>query len=68
MSSLGYIMALNGKPPNQRLFDITHFARSEYNERRTYYLDLPVLPTHLGIPGDYRELDEINRDVQRNIN
>jgi hypothetical protein len=47
----GYIMVLNGKPPNPRLFDITHFARSEYNERRTSYLDLPVLPTHLGIPG-----------------
>jgi len=63
----GYIMVLNGKPPNSRLFDITHFARSEYNERRTSYLDLPVLPTHLGIPGDYRELDDIYREEQRNI-
>ena len=60
-------MVLNGKPPNQRLFDITHFARSDYQERRTYYLDLPVLPTHLGIPGDYRDLDEIHLQEQRNV-
>jgi len=60
-------MVLNGKPPNPRLFDITHFARHEYDERRTFYLDLPVLPTHLGIPGDYRDLDEIYLQEQRNI-
>lgn len=63
----GYLMVLNGKAPNQRLFDITHFAWSDYYERRTAYLDLPVFPTHLGIPGDYRDLDEIYRDEQRNL-
>ena len=63
----GYMMVLNGKPPSPRVFDITHFAQFDYHDRRTYYLDLPVLPTHLGIPGDYRELDDIYRDEQRNI-
>src|SRR5215213_5239014 len=62
-----YIMLLNGKLPDPRLFDITHFARSDYNERRTFHLDLPVLPKHLGIPVDGRKLDEINRDERRNI-
>lgn len=63
----GYLMVMNGEQPDPRLFDITHFAWSDYDERRTCYLDLPVLPTHLGIPGDYRELDEILETSQRNI-
>jgi hypothetical protein len=64
----GYVMALSGKPPDDRMFDITHFAWNDYDEQRSMFLDLPVLPTYLAtIPGDYRELDEIYRDEQRNL-
>ncbi len=63
----GYLMALGTEPPNRRLFDITHFAWSELGEERTVFLDLPVMPTHLTtVPGDYRTLDQINEQKEKN--
>lgn len=63
----GYVMTLATEPPDDRLFDITHFAWSDWTESRTEYLQLPVLPTHVsGISGDYRNLDEIVRQDERN--
>jgi hypothetical protein len=56
----GYVMTLGTEAPDSRLFDITHFAWSDYHETRSEFLGLPVLPTHLvGASGDYRNLEEI---------
>jgi hypothetical protein len=55
----GYVMTLNTEPPDDRLFEITHFSKYDYNEFAVMNLKLPVLPTHLWYPGDYRTLDEI---------
>jgi hypothetical protein len=55
----GYVLVLGSPPPDARLFDISHFASYEYNEFAVIPLQLPVLPTHLGIPGDYRNRAEI---------
>lgn len=56
----GYVMTLNGSsPPIDKLYKIDHFARYDYNEFDTVPLTLPVLPTFLTLPGDYRTREEI---------
>jgi len=62
----GYVMTLGTEAPDYRLFDITHFAWCDYNETRSEFLELPVLPTHLmGASGDYRNLEQILEDGAR---
>lgn len=63
---LGYVLTIDSKPPDKRLFDITHFSRYAYNEWLPVFLKLPVLPVHLYFPGDYRTKEEILRDRLRN--
>jgi hypothetical protein len=56
----GYVMTVNNTPPpHDKLYNISHFARYAYNEFDTVPLRLPVLPTFLTLPGDYRTLEEI---------
>jgi len=62
---LGYMMTIDSRPPDDRLFEITHFARFDYSQFEVMELRLPVLPTHLWIPGDYRTREEILEQVQR---
>jgi hypothetical protein len=61
----GYLMTIDSKPPDRRLFEITHFSRYDYNEFKIMTLKLPVLPTHLACPGDYRTKDEILEQAAR---
>jgi hypothetical protein len=55
----GYVVTTNGTKPDTRLFEITHFRRYSYDEIEVAPLYLPVLPTHLPIPLDYRTREEI---------
>lgn len=56
----GYIVTSDGtRPDESRLCEITHFQRYEYYEPEVAPLHLEVLPTHLGIPLDYRTREEI---------
>ncbi len=59
----GYVMTLDTPPPDERLIEITYFARSDYDAQTSLPLRLPVLPTHVGVPGDYREEDQIMREA-----
>lgn len=53
----GYVMVLDGTaPPDARPVDITHFGRYSYHCATDIELPLPVLPTHLRMPGDYRSV------------
>lgn len=63
----GYVMTLDSQPPDHRLLEITHFSRYDYHEMIVAPLHLPVLPTHMGFPGDYRTLAEIDRDYAINM-
>jgi hypothetical protein len=60
---LGYVMSIASDRPDPRLFEITHFARYDYGKFEVMELRLPVLPTHLTIPGDYRTRDEILKRI-----
>jgi hypothetical protein len=61
----GYVMALGGPPPDDRLYEISRFARYDYNEFRVEEVRLPVLATHTSVPGDYRTKDEVLREAGR---
>lgn len=62
----GYVMTLNSLPPDPRLFSIRHFATYEYNQFASFEMQLPVLPTFLSLPGDYRTKEQIEIDRIRN--
>lgn len=55
----GYVLTIDSEPPDKRLFEITHFSRYSYDEFKVMELRLPVLPTYLLFPGDYRTKEEI---------
>ena len=58
----GYVMTFDSSPPDPRLFEITHFSKYNYNEFKVMTIKLPVLPTHLWFPGDYRTKEQIIKD------
>ena len=60
----GYVMTLNSGPPDPRLVEITFFSESRYEDFRSMAIRLPVLPTHMWFPGDYRDKDEIRKQAQ----
>lgn len=62
---LGYLITIDSEPPDNRLFEITHFSTYDYNEFKVMTLKLPVLPTHLVYPGDYRTKKEILEQADR---
>lgn len=64
---LGYVLTVDSPPWDARWCDISHFARYEYDEQRKLPLALPLLPTHLPIPGDYRAMEQIEEQRLRSI-
>lgn len=62
----GYVLTIRSPPPDKRLVEITHFTRYKYGEWKDIWLRIPFLPVNTWIPGDYRTLDEVRRDVARN--
>jgi len=63
----GYVLCLDSIPPDNRLFEITHFSRYGYNELASIALEMKVLPTFLALPGDYRTKEEIIDAYNRNM-
>lgn len=55
-------MTIASGPPDTRLTEITHFAEYGYKEFVVMTVKLPLLPTYLPTPGDYREIDQIYRE------
>ena len=60
----GYVMTIDSSPPDKRLVEITHFAQYAYEDFAVFSQKLPVLPTHVGFPGDYRTKEDIYRDAR----
>jgi len=63
----GYVMSFGSGPPDPRLSEITHFSRYSYSDCVEMELGIPVLPTHLAYPGDYRTKHEIESDRESNL-
>jgi hypothetical protein len=62
----GYVLTFGDDPPDPRMFEITHFCRFDYQEFAVMEIKLPLLPTHLALPGDYRSREQIERDAEEN--
>jgi hypothetical protein len=68
LQPFGYVLTLSGEPFDARPVSISWFAGCGYDEVRIIDLPhIPILPTHLAVPCDYRTKDEIRRDVIVNI-
>ena len=61
----GYVMASEA-PPDDRMLDITHWGQLRYNQFRSWYLKVPVLPVYSYFPGDYRDEADIEKAVTAN--
>jgi hypothetical protein len=62
----GFIMTLDSYPPDDRLVDISYFARYNYNHFDIFHLKLPVLPVNFYLPGDFRTREEIMKAYKEN--
>lgn len=63
----GFVFTSDGTRPADNLVEITHFSRYEYDVFEVIQLQLPDLPTHLGIPLDYRSREEIEEQARRSL-
>jgi len=59
LAPVGYLMTLGSAAPDDRLVDITFFAKRSYNDWEEFWLRLPVLPVYTPFPGDYRPREEV---------
>jgi len=62
----GYILTFD-RPPHKDMLEITHFSNFGYNDFKSLFIKIPVLPVINLFPGDYRTQNEIDKDYQANI-
>lgn len=63
----GYVITVDSEPPDQRLIEITHFARYDYNEFAVIYLKPPLLQINTPYPADYRTKEEVKKQYLKSI-
>lgn len=63
---IGYVMTFGTKAPDDRLADISSFAKYRYDDYVSIPLRLPVLPVYSKFPVDYRSHEQINQDAAAN--
>jgi hypothetical protein len=63
----GFIMSVDGHPPiDHRLCNVTWLNQYSYRAWDIVYLQMPVLHVTTVLPGDFRTVDEVNRDIIEN--
>jgi hypothetical protein len=64
----GFVLTFDCEAPDKRLTGITYFADDFiYNQERTIFLRLPVLPVYTLYPGDYRNREAVLKDAEQNL-
>jgi hypothetical protein len=63
---IGFVMALSSERPDDRLIDISFFARYPYNKWTDVSLNLPALPIYTYLPGDYRSREQVLSGMKNN--
>ena len=63
---VGYVMTFGSEKPDNRLVDISSFAKYRYDDYIPIPLRLPVLPVTTYFPGDYRNREQVHRDAEAN--
>ena len=62
---LGFVMVLSSEPSDDRLVDISFFARYGYNDWTEISLNLPSLPIYTAFPGDYRNREQVLAEMKQ---
>ena len=63
----GLIMSVDGQPPiDHKVCNITNLSQYGYRAWDIIYLQMPVLHVTTVLPGDFRTVDEVNRDMTDN--
>jgi hypothetical protein len=62
----GLIMSTDRPPIHRDLCNISHLNQYRFREWDIIYLKLPVFPVTTWLPGDFRTVDEVKRDVEEN--
>jgi hypothetical protein len=63
---IGYVMAFDSEPPDNRLVDISFFAKYHYTDWKHISLRLPALSVYTYFPGDYQNREQVLREVEAN--
>jgi hypothetical protein len=64
---LGYLMTIESQVPDDRLIDISFFARYRFNDWKEFSFQLPVLPVYTYFPGDYRNRSQVLYDRKKQL-
>jgi hypothetical protein len=60
-------MTVDGAPaPNHRLCEVTHLNQYAFRTWEILYLKLSALHVSTVLPGDFRTIDEVKRDLDEN--
>ena len=60
-------MSVDGQPPiDHKVCNITNLSQYGYRAWDIIYLQMPVLHVTTVLPGDFRTVDEVNRDMTDN--
>ena len=62
-----FLLTLDSPSSDRRLADISFFALSDYDEVRSLYMSLPVLPINTAYPSDYRTLAEVAKASENQV-
>jgi hypothetical protein len=62
----GLIMSIDRRPIRPDLCDIPHLNQYKFRTWDIVYLKLPVFPVTTWLPGDFRTVDKVKRDVEEN--
>ena len=57
----GYMITIDSTPQDDRLFEVSRFARYQFLDLERVVLNLRELPTHGPVLGDYRQFEDIER-------
>jgi len=61
-------VTFNSPAPDKRLTDISYLADDyAWNQERTIWLRLPVLPIYTFYPGDYRNREQVKKQGEQNL-
>ncbi|OJT16413.1 hypothetical protein BO221_50395 [Archangium sp. Cb G35] len=63
----GYVMTIDSPPPDERLCEITHFARYGAQEFTDVNLAIQALPIVTPMVGDYRSVKEVRATEEENL-
>lgn len=60
----GYIMTYDGQRPDPKLVELTDFKNAIPEEETWFEMNINIFNTHLPVPMDFREREQIEKDIK----